>query len=195
MTITLKDMTELETKYNKEVKPKLMADFDIKNTMAAPTVTKIVVNAGIGKEYQNNTNVVEEMSETLSLITGQKPVVNNSRIAISNFKLREGTPNGLKVTLRGDRMWDFLYKLVGVTLPRIKDFRGVSRKAFDRKGNYALGIKDHTIFPEIDTSTLVKIRSLQIVVNTSARNNEEGLALLEALGMPFERLKGKQNQA
>jgi large subunit ribosomal protein L5 len=188
-------MTELETKYNKEVKPKLMADFEIKNSMAVPTVTKIVVNAGIGKEFQNNTNVVQEMSDTLALITGQKPVVVNSRIAISNFKLRVGTPNGIKVTLRGDRMWDFLYKVVGVTLPRIKDFRGVSRKAFDRRGNYTLGIKDHTIFPEIDTSTLVKIRSLQIVINTSARNDEEGMVLLEGLGMPFERSKNKPKQA
>ncbi len=188
-------MTELETKYNKEVKPKLMKDFDIKNTMAVPTITKIVVNAGIGKEYQNNTNVVQEMSETLAQITGQKPVVVNSKLAISNFKLREGTPNGLKVTLRGDRMWDFLYKVVGVTLPRIKDFRGVSRKAFDRRGNYSLGIKDHTIFPEIDTSTLVKIRSLQVVINTTAANDEQGLALLEGLGMPFERAKNKPKQA
>lgn len=188
-------MTELETKYNKEVKPKLMSEYNISNTMAVPTVDKIVVNAGIGKEYLNNTNVVEEMSETLSQITGQKPIVVNSKVAISNFKLREGSPNGLKVTLRGDRMWDFLYKVVGVTLPRIKDFRGVSRKAFDRRGNYTLGIKDHTIFPEIDTSTLVKIRSLQIVINTTAKNDEQGLALLEGLGMPFERLKGKPKQA
>lgn len=188
-------MTELETKYNKEVKPKLMKDFDIKNTMAVPTLSKIIVNAGIGKEFLNNSNVVEEMSDTLSLITGQKPVVVNSKVAISNFKLREGTPNGLKVTLRGERMWDFLFKLVGVTLPRIKDFRGVSRKAFDRRGNYSLGISDHTIFPEVDTSTLVKTRSLQIVINTTARTNEEGLALLEGLGMPFERLKNKPKQA
>jgi large subunit ribosomal protein L5 len=188
-------MTELQTKYLKEIKPKLMQDFDIKNTMAVPTLKKIVVNAGIGKEYQHNSNVVQEMSDTLALITGQKPVVVNSKLAISNFKLRAGTPNGLKVTLRGDRMWDFLYKLVGVTLPRIKDFRGVSRKAFDRRGNYSLGIKDHTIFPEIDTSTLVKIRSLQVVIETTAKDNEQGLALLEQLGMPFERLKGKAKQA
>lgn len=187
-------MTELQTKYIKEIKPKLMNDFGIKNTMAVPTVKKIVVNTGIGKEYQNNSNVVQEMSDTLSLITGQKPVVINSKVAISNFKLRAGTPNGLKVTLRGDRMWDFLYKLVGVTLPRIKDFRGVSRKAFDRRGNYALGIKDHTIFPEIDTSTLVKIRSLQIVIETTANDNDQGLALLEMLGMPFERSKAKPKQ-
>ncbi len=180
-------MAELQKKYQKEVKPKLKEMFSIKNDMAVPTVTKIVVNSGVGKEYTNNTNVVNEMTETLSQVTGQKPIVVNSKIAISNFKLREGTPNGLKVTLRGERMWDFLYKLIGVTLPRIKDFRGVSKKSFDKKGNYSLGIKDHTIFPEIDTSTLQKIRSLQIVINTTAKNNEEAYALLEMLGMPFER--------
>lgn len=184
-------MTELQQKYQKEIKKKLKEKFDVKNDMAVPTLKKIVVNAGIGKEYQNNTAVVDEMTETLGQITGQKPIVVNSKVAISNFKLREGTPNGLKVTLRGDRMWDFFYKLVSVTLPRIKDFRGVSRKAFDDHGNYSMGIKDHTIFPEIDTSTLVKIRSLQVVIGTTAKNNEEGMALLEMLGMPFEKGKNK----
>ncbi len=184
-------MTELQTKYQKEVKKKLKEMFNITNDMAVPTLKTIIVNAGIGKEFQNNSNVVNEMSETLSQITGQKPVVVNSKLAISNFKLREGTPNGLKVTLRADRMWDFYYKLVGVTLPRIKDFRGVSRKSFDTRGNYSLGIQDHTIFPEIDTSTLVKIRSLQVVIKTSAQNDEQGLALMEMLGMPFERVKAK----
>ena len=148
---------------------------------------KIIVNAGIGSEFKNNTIVVDEMTNAIAQITGQKPVVINSKLAISNFKLRENTPNGLKVTLRGDKMWNFYFKLVGVTLPRIKDFRGVPRKSFDRKGNYTLGLKDHTIFPEIDTSTLQKIRSLQIVVDTTAKNDEEGLKLLEMLGMPFEK--------
>lgn len=186
-------MTELQAKYKKEIAPKLKELFKIKNSMAIPSLKKIVVNAGIGKEFQNNSNVVQEMTDTLSLITGQKPVVINSKVAISNFKLREGTANGLKVTLRGDRMWDFYYKLVGVTLPRIKDFRGVSRKSFDRRGNYSLGIKDHTIFPEIDTSTLVKIRSLQVVIETTAGSDERAISLLELLGMPFERSKNKQN--
>lgn len=180
-------MTELQTIYKDQVRAKLKEAFNIKNDMAIPTLKSITVNAGIGKEYKNNTNVANEMGETLAQITGQKPVVINAKVAISNFSLRENTPNGLKVTLRGDRMWDFYYKLVGVTLPRIKDFRGVSRKSFDRKGNYSLGIKDHTIFPEIDTSTLVKIRSLQVVINTTAEDDKQGLALLEMLGMPFER--------
>jgi len=180
-------MTELQTKYKKEITPKLTEKFGYKNSMSVPTIEKIVINAGIGKEFRNNTNVVEEMVEVLSHISGQKPVVINSKEAISNFGLREGTPNGIKVTLRKDRMWDFLYKLVGVTLPRIKDFRGVSNKGFDGRGNYTLGIKEHTIFPEIDTSRLSKIRSLQIVINTTATTNEEGHALLEMLGMPFEK--------
>jgi len=185
-------MTVLQEKYQKEIKPKLKEQFKIQNDMAVPTLKKIIVNAGIGNEFKNNTIVVDEMTTTISEITGQKPIVINSKLAISNFKLREGTPNGLKVTLRGARMWDFFYKLVGVTLPRIKDFRGVSRKSFDKMGNYSLGIKDHTIFPEIDTSTLQKIRSLQVVITTTANNNEQGLFLLEKLGMPFE--KGKSIQ-
>jgi len=182
--------SELYEKYKKEVLPKLKEEFGIKNDMAVPTVKKIVVNAGIGSEYRNNTGIVEEMSDILAQITGQKPVVINSKVSISNFKLREGTPNGLKVTLRGDRMWDFLYKVINVTLPRIKDFRGVSKRSFDRRGNYTLGIKEHTIFPEIDTSTLVKIRPLQIVIDTTAGSDEKGYRLLELLGMPFER-KGR----
>lgn len=178
---------ELYTKYRDEVLGKLKEEFGITNDMAVPTITKIVVNAGIGNEFKNNTGIVDEMDAILSQITGQKPVVINSKLAISNFKLREGTPNGMKVTLRGERMWDFLSKVVNVTLPRIKDFRGVSKKSFDKKGNYALGITDHTIFPEVDTSTLVKMRPLQIVINTSAKNDEQGYRLLELLGMPFER--------
>lgn len=184
-------MTELQTKYQKEIMPKLKEKFSIDNVMAIPNVEKIVINAGIGKEYKDNTNVVDEMSEVLRQVTGQKPVVVNSKVAISNFKLREGTPNGLKVTLRKDKMWDFLSKLVNVTLPRIKDFRGVSVKAFDGKGNYTLGIKDHTIFPEIDTTKLSRIRSLQVVIVTTSGSDEKGRELLTLLGMPFEKSNKK----
>lgn len=184
-------MTELQTKYQKEIMPKLKEKFNVENVMAIPNIEKIVINAGIGKEYKDNTNVVDEMSDVLKQITGQKPVVVNSKVAISNFKLREGTPNGLKVTLRKDKMWDFLSKLVNVTLPRIKDFRGVSGKAFDGKGNYTLGIKDHTIFPEIDTTKLSRIRSLQVVVVTTAGDDEKGKELLTLLGMPFEKSNKK----
>jgi large subunit ribosomal protein L5 len=187
-------MSELKDFYKKEIIEKLSKEFGITNPMAVPTLSKIVVNAGIGSEYKNNTNVVEEMTETLQVITGQKPVTINSRAAISNFKLREGTPNGLKVTLRGERMWDFFSKLVNTTLPRIKDFRGVSRNSFDTRGGYTMGIPEHTIFPEIDTSTFVKIRPIQIVINTTATNNEEAVRLLELLGMPFKRNKVNENQ-
>lgn len=182
-------MSALKEFYKKEVVAKLEKDLNIKNPMAVPTLSKIIVNAGIGSEFKTNTSVVEEMTETLKLITGQSPLVINSRAAISNFKLREGTPNGLKVTLRGDRMWDFFSKLVNNTLPRIKDFRGISRKSFDNKGSYTLGIVEHTIFPEIDTSTFVKIRPIQIVINTTAKNNTDAIRLLELLGMPFKREK------
>lgn len=180
-------MTELQEKYEKEIKAALKKELGIKNDMAVPTLDKIVVNAGIGSEYKNNTAVVEEMVETIAQITGQRPVVTKSKIAISNFKLREDMPNGIMVTLRRDLMWNFLYKLVNIALPRVKDFRGVPRKSFDKRGNYTLGIKEHTIFPEIDTSKLAKIRSLQVVVNTTANNDDDARLLLEKLGMPFKK--------
>lgn len=183
----MSERSELYTKYIKEIKPELKKKLNISNDMAVPTLEKITINAGIGKEFRTNQSVLEEMIKVITEITGQKPVVTKSKIAIANFKLREGMENGVKVTLRRDRMWDFYYKLVNVALPRVKDFRGVSKKSFDGKGNYSLGIKEHTIFPEIDTSTLQKIRSLQIVVKTTAKNDEEGLMLLEMLGMPFEK--------
>ncbi len=186
-------MSELKDIYTKEIQPELQKQFNIKNKMAVPTIKKIIVNVGIGKEFNNNSSVVDEMSEAIAQITGQKPIVINSRTAISNFKLRIGTPNGLKVTLRKERMWDFLYKLVNVTIPRIKDFRGVPLSGFDKHGNYTLGIREHTIFPEIDTSSFVKIRPLQIVIVTSANTNEEGRVLLEKLGMPFEKSKRRES--
>ncbi len=186
-------MNSLEAKYKKEILAKLKKQFNIENNMAVPTVQKIIVNAGIGKEYTNNQGIVEEMTEIISEITGQRPVVKLSKESISNFKLREGTPNGLKVTLRGERMWDFLDKLINFTLPRFKDFRGVSRKSFDNMGGYTLGIPDHSVFPEIDPTKYVKLRSLQVVINTSATNNEQAVALLEDLGMPFEKVKEHQN--
>ncbi|MCA9387295.1 50S ribosomal protein L5 [Candidatus Dojkabacteria bacterium] len=180
-------MTSLEEKYKKEIHAKLMKQFGIKNPMAVPNLDKIVVNAGIGNEYKNNSAVVEEMSDVIAQITGQKPVVTYSKVAISNFKLREGMPNGVKVTLRSDMMWNFLNKLINITLPRVKDFRGVSPNSFDPMGNYTLGIVEHTIFPEIDTSKLAKIRSLQVVVVTTAKNKEQSKQLLKELGMPFRK--------
>lgn len=180
-------MTELQTKYKNEIVQKLIEKFGYKNSMEVPTLEKIIVNAGIGSEYRKDTKVVEEMVEAIGQITGQRPVVVNAKIAVSNFKLREGMPNGIMVTLRKDMMWDFFYKLVNIALPRVKDFRGVPRNSFDSKGNYTLGIKEHTIFPEIDTTKLQKIRSLQVVVVTTADNKEEARELLNLLGMPFKK--------
>lgn len=178
----------LKTKYLTEIQKKLKGELGINNVHAVPSLTKIVVNAGIGREVakEKNTKVVDEFGSDIAIITGQKPVVTKSKKAVSNFKLRENMDNGLMVTLRGDAMWDFLDRLVSVVLPRVKDFRGVSRRAFDGRGNYALGIKEHTVFPEIDTSKMTKIRPLQVIICTTAKNNEQGLALLKELGMPFK---------
>jgi large subunit ribosomal protein L5 len=170
-----------------EIQKDLMKELGIDNVMAAPRLHKIVINTGIGREYSTNTAVVKEMVEEIQAISGQKPVVTKSSKAISNFKLRENMDNGIKVTLRGGRMWDFYDKLVNVVLPRVKDFRGVSRKAFDGRGSYSVGIKEHTIFPEIDTSKMIKIRPLQVTIVTTARDDAQGFALLEKLGMPFKK--------
>lgn len=185
-------MTNTKELYNKKVKAQIQKKFNIKNVMAVPAVDKITVNAGVGKEYRNNSKVVDEMVEVITEITGQKPIITYSKKAISNFKLREGEPNGVKVTLRKDRMWTFLSKLIHLSLPRVKDFRGISRKSFDGNGNYSLGIIEHTIFPEIDTTKLSKIRSLQVVISTTAENDEQGLELLELLGMPFRKMQKSQ---
>lgn len=178
----------LKTKYLTEIQKKLMGELGITNVHAVPSLKKIVVNAGIGREVakEKNTKVVDEFGADIAIITGQKPIVTKSKKAVSNFKLREDMDNGLMVTLRGDAMWDFLDRLVSVVLPRVKDFRGVSRRAFDGRGNYALGIKEHTVFPEVDTSKMAKIRPLQVIICTSANSNEQGLALLKELGMPFK---------
>ncbi len=188
-------MTILQEKYKKEVAPELKKKFGIENDMAVPTLEKIVVNAGIGNEYKNNSAVVEEMAETIAQITGQKPIITYSKIAISNFKLREGMPNGIKVTLRGDMMWNFLNKLINFALPRVKDFRGVPNTSFDPEGNYTLGIKEHTISPEIDTSKLAKIRSLQVVVVTTSKDKERSYELLKSLGMPFKKTRKEAEEA
>ncbi|GIW58807.1 MAG: 50S ribosomal protein L5 [Candidatus Dojkabacteria bacterium] len=181
--------SELQVKFENEIKPELKKLLGIENDMAVPTLEKIVVNAGIGSEYRSNSSVVEEMSEIIATITGQKPVVTKAKKAIANFKIRAGMPNGVKVTLRKDRMWDFYYKLVNIVFPRVKDFRGVSDKSFDGRGNYTVGIVEHTVFPEIDINKLQKIRSLQIVINTTADNDEHAKILLEKLGMPFRKTK------
>jgi large subunit ribosomal protein L5 len=170
--------------YRGEVKSKLKEEFGYDNVMQIPKIEKIAVNVGMG-ESLNNKNAIEAMSGDLTLITGQKPVVTKAKISIANFSLREGMRIGLRVTLRSKRMWDFWDRLVNLSLPRIRDFRGLSRNSFDGHGNYNLGITEHIIFPEIDYGKVDKIRGFQITIVTSAKNDQEGLRLLQLLGMPF----------
>jgi len=177
-------MKELSTK---EVLAKVQKELKIKNINAAPKITAVHVNVGVGS-YVTAGKDHEDVVRNLTTITGQKPVVKKSRQAISNFKLKINTPNGVSVTLRGQRMYDFINKLVNVVFPRIRDFRGISRKSFDGNGNYSIGISEHTVFPEIKSEDVNKIHGLQITIKTSADKNEEALVLLEAFGFPFKKL-------
>jgi large subunit ribosomal protein L5 len=174
----------LRERYAREVLPELVKEFGYKNPMQAPKLDKIVVNMGLG-EAINNGKIIDASVEQLGSITGQKPVVTKSRKSIANFKLRQGQSIGAMVTLRGDRMYEFFDRLVSVALPRVRDFKGVSPKAFDGKGNYTLGVREQIIFPEINYDKVEKIKGLNITVVTTARNDEEGRALLRHLGMPF----------
>lgn len=174
----------LRERFEKEVRPALVKELGLKNPMQAPRVDKVVVNMGLGEAIQNG-KILDASLEQLSAITGQKPVVTKARKSIANFKLREGQSIGAMVTLRGDRAYEFLDRLLNVALPRVRDFRGVSPKAFDGKGNYTLGVKEQIIFPEINYDRVEKIKGLNITVVTTARNDEEGRALLRHLGMPF----------
>jgi large subunit ribosomal protein L5 len=174
----------LRLRYAAEVLPELVKEFGFKNPMQAPKLEKIVVNMGLG-EAINNGKIIDASVEQLGQITGQKPVVTKSRKSIANFKLRQGQSIGAMVTLRGDRMYEFFDRLVSIALPRVRDFKGVSPKAFDGKGNYTLGVREQIIFPEINYDKVEKIKGLNITVVTTARNDEEGRALLRHLGMPF----------
>ncbi|MCA9380020.1 50S ribosomal protein L5 [Candidatus Dojkabacteria bacterium] len=177
----------LKIKYEKEVLPELQKSLGIKNKMAVPNLTKIIINSGIGEAKTDNT-AIEEMVRDIALISGQKPMITKTKKAISNFKIRKGMDIGVKVTLRKDMMWYFLDRLVSVALPRVKDFRGIPVNAFDGQGNYALGLKEHTIFPEVDATKVSKIRGLQVIICTSADNNEQAKSLLSLLGMPFQKV-------
>ncbi|MEC7880408.1 MAG: 50S ribosomal protein L5 [Chloroflexota bacterium] len=177
-------MTRVQQIYFDEVKSQLQEEFGYKNTMQIPKIEKININVGMG-ESLNNKNAIEAMQGDLTLIAGQKPVVTKAKISIANFNLREGMRIGLRVTLRSKRMWDFWDRLVNLSLPRIRDFRGLSRNSFDGNGNYNLGIREHIIFPEIDYGKVDKIRGFQITIVTSAKNDQEGLRLMQLLGMPF----------
>jgi large subunit ribosomal protein L5 len=174
----------LKEQYVNTVRPELMKEGNYPNPLSVPVFTKIVVNAGVG-EATTNRAALDEMVEIITVITGQKPVINKAKKAISAFKVREGLEIGVTTTLRGDRMWEFLDKLINVVLPRTKDFRGVNPKAMDGAGNYSLGILEHTVFPEIDPNKVAKIRPLQINIVTTAKTNEEAVKLLTKFGFPF----------
>ena len=179
-------MARLKEKYNTEIVSQLMAKFSYSSVMQVPRVQKVVINMGLGEAIQN-VKILESAQKELGDITGQKPVVTKARKAIANFKLREGMPIGCKVTLRSEKMYEFIDRLLNLSLPRIRDFKGVSKKAFDGRGNYALGIREQIIFPEIEYDKIDKIKGMNIVINTSARTDEEAMALLEMMGMPFEK--------
>jgi len=177
-------MARLREKYRNEIAPALAKEFDIKNPMAIPKLEKIVVNMGLG-EASGNSKILDVATEELKAITGQKPVITKAKKSIAAFKLRQGMSIGSMVTLRGDRMYEFLDRLISVALPRVRDFRGVSAKAFDGRGNYTLGIREQLIFPEIDFNKVDKTRGMNISIVTTARSDDEARSLLKAMGMPF----------
>ena len=177
-------MSRLKDRYDKEVAPALQKEFGYKNVMAIPKVKKVVVNMGLGEATQN-AKIVDTGVDELARVTGQKPVVTRAKKSIAQFKVRKGMPIGTMVTLRGPRMWDFLDRLMAVALPRVRDFRGVSPKGFDGRGNYTLGLKDQLLFPEIDYMKVDKARGMNISVVTTAATDEESRKLLQLLGMPF----------
>ena len=177
-------MNRLEQKYNETVKPSLMKEFNYKSVMECPKLEKVVLNMGVGDAIANP-KLLEEAVEEMTMISGQKPVVTKAKKSIANFKLREGMSIGCKVTLRGERMYEFLDKLFNIDLPRVRDFHGVSGTAFDGRGNYTLGVKEKLIFPEINFDKVNKVRGLDVVIVTSAKTNKEAYQLLSELGMPF----------
>ncbi len=179
-------MNRLQEKYNNSVKSELVNKFNYKSSMQIPKLEKIVINMGCGDAVANS-KVLDDAVEELTLIAGQKPVVTKAKKSIANFKLREGMPIGCKVTLRGERMYQFFDKLVSISLPRVRDFRGVNPNAFDGRGNYTLGVKEQLIFPEINFDKIKKIRGMDIVIVTTASTDEEGRALLSLMGMPFRK--------
>ena len=178
-------MADLRKKYAQEVRPALVKEFGYKNAMQVPKIQKIVVNTGIGRETNDNPKAVDFAVKDMTEITGQKPVVVLARKSIAAFKLREGRPVGVKLTLRGARMYDFLDRLVNLALPRMRDFRGVSPDTFDGRGNYTLGIKEQLSFPEIEYDKIDKLRGLEVIIVTSAATDDEGRELLRQFGMPF----------
>jgi large subunit ribosomal protein L5 len=179
-------MSRLRENYENVVKPELIKNFNYTSVMQVPRIEKIVINMGVG-DAVFNPKVLDDAVEELTQITGQKPVITKAKNSISNFKLREGMPIGAKVTLRGERMFHFLEKLISIALPRVRDFRGISANAFDGRGNYTVGIREQIIFPEISLDKVKKVRGMDIVIVTTAKTDQEGRALLSQLGMPFKK--------
>jgi len=177
--------TRLQDRYKNEVMQALMKEFGYTNPMAVPKIEKIVINMGVGREAQTNSKVFDQAAMEVSTVSGQKPVITKAKKSIAAFKLRTGMPVGVSVTLRGDRMYEFLDRFVNAVLPRVRDFRGVSPRAFDGRGNYTIGIRDQLIFPEIDFNKVDKTRGMNISIVTTALTDEEGRALLRQFGMPF----------
>lgn len=177
-------MNRLKEKYQSEIVPAMMKQFNYSSVMQVPKIEKVVINIGVGDAIQNS-KYLDEAVEELAAISGQQPVITKAKKSIANFKVREGMPIGCKVTLRADRMYEFLDKLFNISLPRVRDFRGVSDSAFDGRGNYTLGVKEQIIFPEIDFDKVNKSRGMDVVIVTTAETNEEAKELLTALGMPF----------
>lgn len=179
-------MSRLREMYEKEFAPRLAEQFQLKNRMQIPRITKVVVNMGLGEAIQN-VKILESAAAELTLVSGQKPVITKARQSIAAFKLRKGMPIGCMVTLRGNRMYEFLDKLVNVALPRVRDFRGISPKGFDGRGNYSLGVKEQIIFPEIDYDKIDKIKGMNITIVTTAPNDDQARSLLAMMGMPFKK--------
>ena len=179
-------MNRMQERYQQEVVPALQKAFSYRNFMEVPRIQKVVVNIGLG-EAMGNSKALEAAITDMTTITGQKPIQTKARKSIANFKLREGVIIGVKVTLRGDRMWAFLDRLLNVALPRVRDFRGVSPEAFDGRGNYTLGLRDQLIFPEIEYDKIDKLRGMEITIVTTAKNDEHSRAMLKFLGMPFRK--------
>lgn len=182
-------LTPLKQQYQNEVVPALMTEFQYKSVMQVPRISKVVVNVGLG-EALDNAKAIEFATNDITLITGQKPVVTKAKNSIAGFKLREGRAIGVKVTLRGERMWMFLTRLIHLALPRVRDFQGVSPDAFDGRGNYTLGLREQLIFPEINYDKIDKLRGMEVSIVTTAKTDEEGRHLLALLGMPFKREMG-----
>lgn len=179
-------MNEMQKKYKEEIIPTMMKTFDYRNVMQVPRMEKIVVNMGLGEALQN-ARILDTSMEELGIITGQKPVLTRARKSIANFKLREGNPIGCRVTLRKQRMYDFAYRLLNIALPRVRDFKGVSPKGFDGRGNFTIGIREQLIFPEINYDNVEKIKGMNITIVTSAKTDEEARELLSLLGVPFRK--------